>query len=115
VEHARHDGLADERPHRTEVARGGQVDGRAQQRAPDHRVPLDQAGQLVRVEPLEPRPQRDVGVVLLLRLERDQVLDHVDRGPPLAAEQELPLEQRPVQCSGVQAATAPASSANTST
>ena len=85
------------RPQRQAVPGGDQVDGRALQRDPD-RAPVGQRrAQLGRVEAVQPRPQPDVRVLRLLRLQADQVLDGVQRRSPDPAQQQLPVQQRPVE------------------
>jgi hypothetical protein len=91
----------DYRPHqgaeREAVAGAHQVDGVAHERD-SHRAPLqDKAGELVGVESLKPRPQADVGRVGRLGLHADEVLDHLQGGQRLAAQQQLPFEQRAVE------------------
>ena len=57
-----------------------------------HDGPLvHQSAELVRVEALDARPQADVRRLGDLALHPDEVLDHVQRRPALAAEQELPV------------------------
>jgi hypothetical protein len=51
-------------------------------RRPHHRRPHclslgDQVGQLLRLEPVEPRPQGDVGIAWYLRLHADEMLDRL--------------------------------------
>jgi hypothetical protein len=69
----------------------------AHQRAPHGPPLLDQFGQLVVPESFNTRPQTDVGRRGHLRLHADEVLDGVGGGFAPPAEQQLPLEQRPVE------------------
>ncbi len=59
-----------------------------------HRAPIqDQAGELVGVERLKPRPQADVVRVGGLGLHADEVLDRLQGGQPLATQQHLRLQR----------------------
>ena len=55
------------------------------------------ADQFGGVEVAQPRPQPDVRLERLLRLQSDEVLDGLDGGHGVAIEQELAGQQRPVQ------------------
>ena len=57
----------------------------------------DQAGQLVGVEVLKPRPQADVGRGGGLSLHADEVLDRLFGGEALASQQHLPLQRGAVE------------------
>jgi hypothetical protein len=60
--------------------------------------PLEQElGELLGPEPLEPRPQRRVGIQRHLSLKPDQVLDGVLRRQIRATEQELALQGGAIQ------------------
>jgi hypothetical protein len=73
------------------------VDRGALQRDPD-RVPVrDRRGQLGRIEAGDPVPERHVRVHRLLRLQADQVLDHLQRRPAYPLEKELAPQQGTVQ------------------
>ena len=56
--------------------------------------------QLGRVEPLQPRREGEVGREILLCLQADQVLDHLERGHRGALQQVLPRQQRAVEVAG---------------
>ncbi len=92
VEHRLH-----ERSQQEAVVGGDEVD-----RGPHHHDAHDlaveeQLPQLVGLEPVEARPQRQVGVLRHLGLQADEVLDGVEDGPVRAPEQELAFERRPVE------------------
>jgi hypothetical protein len=73
------------------------VDRRPHQRCP-HCLSLgDQVRQLLRLEPVEPRPQGDVRIAWHLRLHTDEMLDRLGDRPLLAAQQELSCQQRAVE------------------
>ncbi len=86
-----------QRLERERVPDRGQVDRPAHEPEPDDLPLLEQPPELIRVEALEPRPEPDVRRHDLLRLEPDEVLDHVVHRHVGAAEQVLPLQQRAVQ------------------
>jgi hypothetical protein len=63
----------------------------------DRLPPCDQIAQLLGPETFDARPERDIRVLGHLRLEADELLDHVDRPRARALEQALTPEQRAVQ------------------
>jgi hypothetical protein len=50
----------------------------------------DQPRQLIRLEPVEPRPERDVGIARHLRLHADEILDRPRYGSFFTPQEELP-------------------------
>jgi hypothetical protein len=63
-----------------------------------HGLPaLDQGAEDVRIERVEPRPEARVGRERDLRLHADEVLDGGRGRERMPAQEELALEQRPVQ------------------
>ena len=85
------------RPQGEAVPVGDEVDRPAHERHPHRLAALDQALELLRPEALDARPERDVGVARLLRLQADQVLDHLGGRPFRPPEQSLALQQGPVE------------------
>ena len=79
------------------VACGDEVDRPAHERQPHGLARLEQPLQLLGAEALEPRPERDVRILRLLRLQADEVLDRLGGRPLHPPEQELPLQQGPIQ------------------
>ena len=79
------------------VAPGDQVDGGAHERHPYRLASLDQPGQLRWLQPLEARPQADVGRDRHLRLQPHQVLDRCRRGHGAPLQQQLAGQQRAVE------------------
>jgi len=96
VERAGEDRL-DDRAQGQAVARGEQVDCRAHHRDPDGLPVADQRRQLVRVEAVQPRPERHVRRLRQLRLQADHVLDRLRRRHLHPAQQQLAMQQRAVQ------------------
>jgi hypothetical protein len=86
-----------QRPQREAVPRGDQVHRAAHEQGPHHPPGLQQLDQLARVEPGQPRPQSDVGLLRLLRLQADEVRDRVEGRHRSALEEQLTREQRPIQ------------------
>jgi hypothetical protein len=72
------------------------MDGGPHERAADDLPFAKQAAQLPRFEVLQPGPQPDIGVARLLGLHTNEVLDHLQGGPPDPPQQQLPFEQRTV-------------------
>ena len=92
IEHRLH-----ERADGEAVGGGDQVD-RAAHHDDAHHLAIDQQPfQRRRVETDEARPQGDVGVARLLRLEADEMVDSVERGHVVALEQQLTGERRPAE------------------
>ena len=69
---------------------------------PDGLAPHDQAAEDVGVEVGQARPQPDVRRVRALCLHPDQVLDGLERGEPLAVEEQLAGERGAVERPGVE-------------
>ena len=87
----------DHGPHGERVARRHEMDRSAHQPRADGTAIGDELRELVSAEADETRPQRDVRVGRHLRLHADEVFDRALRGHLRAAQQELPLEQRPIE------------------
>jgi hypothetical protein len=87
----------DEGPKLEAVRRGHEVDRRAHEDDADGAPFLQEPGEHVRIEPLEPRPQADVWGLRRLRLHADEVVERLGGRDPRALEQELPGEERAVQ------------------
>jgi hypothetical protein len=86
-----------QRPEQQRVAHRHEVHRAAHQRH-SHRLAVgEHAAELVRVEALEPRPQPVVGRRHRLRLQPHEVPDRVAHGDVDPPQQELALEQCPVQ------------------
>ncbi len=79
------------------VVAGEQVDRAAHHQQPDQGLVLEPAGDVVRVEVGEPRRQREVRRQVVLGLQPDQVLRHLDGRGVDAFEQVLAVQQGPVQ------------------
>ena len=60
-------------------------------------APRERLRQLVALEALEPRPEREVRARRRLRLQAAEPLDRLHRAQRLPLEQELPLEQGAVE------------------
>jgi hypothetical protein len=73
------------------------VDGGAHERALDRAPALEGTRQLGEGEPLEPRPQRDVGRRRVLRLQPADLLERACERQPRALKQKLAREERAVQ------------------
>ena len=70
---------------------------------PDQRPVLEPAGHGVRVEVVEPRGEREVRREVLLRLQPDEVADHLVRARRACGEQVLAVQQGPVELAAGQA------------
>ena len=90
------DGLH-ERTQQEAVVGGDEVNRPAHDTDAHHLPALEQLGQRLRPEPLEPRPEPGVRVVRNLRLHADEVLHRRERRQLIPLEQELPRERRAVQ------------------
>ena len=86
-----------EGPQRERVGRGHEVDRPAHDPRANDRPVEEQLPELVGIEVDEARPQRDVGIRRLLRLESDEMLNHVDRRHRDPLEQELAGERGPIE------------------
>lgn len=64
---------------------------------PDRPSPLDGVAQLRWVEPLDPRPQADIGIDRLLCLHADEVLEDIECGAIDALQEQLSGEKCPVE------------------
>ena len=84
------------------VVGGDEVDRPAHDDDADDGAVEQQLRQRARVEPVEARPQADVRVLRLLRLQPDEVGDDVERRTIDALEQQLPRQRGSVQGSGRQ-------------
>ena len=60
-------------------------------------APRERLRQLVTLEPVEPRPEGEIGNRRRLRLQAAEPLDRLDGAQRLPLEQELPLEQGAVE------------------
>ena len=81
-----------------EAVGGGDEVERAAHDADSHRLAGEQRRlELRRLEALDPRAERDVVVARHLRLQADEVVDHVERRPFDPLEQELTRERRAIQ------------------
>jgi hypothetical protein len=90
------------RSQREGVVGGEHVDGAAQGEEP-HRLPSgERAGQLLGVEAVEAGREGEVRRQVLLRLQADEVLDHLQRRDRRAREQVLAQQQRPVEVPAAQ-------------
>jgi hypothetical protein len=94
------DHRSDHRPDAETVARAHKVQRRAHQRDANRRTILDQRREVVRLEPGDAGPQRDVRRFRDLRLDADEMLDRVEDPDPDALLQRLALEQRAIESSG---------------
>ena len=87
----------EQRTQRERVPRRDEVERGAEQAHP-HRATVDEwLDQPFRAEPIQARPQRDVGVAGHLSLQADQALDGVGDRDPAPPEQHLTFEQGSVQ------------------
>ena len=86
-----------ERPDRKAVRCRQQMDRAAQCRRTHDAALGEKSIELIRIEPLEPRPQRDMRVGRHLRLQPDEVLDRRERVEPGPGEQQLAGERGAVQ------------------
>ena len=84
------------------VRRRDEMEGAADGAHPHGLAALDEPAQLQRIEGLDARPERDIRVDRLLRLEADEPLDDLARRSALAGQQALPRQQRPVEGALVQ-------------
>jgi hypothetical protein len=94
-----------ERPQPEDVVGGDEVDRRAHDPGADRPTLQQQRREVLWVEPLEPRPEPDVGRERRLRLEADQVLDGVGGRGRLGGsslEEPLPREQRAIERSVIE-------------
>ncbi len=73
------------------------MDRLAHERGLDHRAPLERAGEVVAPEPLEARPEPDVGVRRVLILDAADPLERARNREARAFEKQLAREQRAVQ------------------
>ena len=89
--------LAHRRVQVREVARRDQVHRRPHQQRLDHVSPAQRPLERPALEAVEPRPQREVRRRGQLRLQPGEPLDRSDGREPLAAQQQLPQQRRPVQ------------------
>jgi hypothetical protein len=92
----------EQRAHGEVVARRGQVQGSAQEPAADRLAAREEVVELGGIEVPQPRPQAEVRRGRLLRLHRHEVLDRRGSRAPLAAQQELALQQRAVERAAVE-------------
>ena len=90
------------RPQGKAVPVGDKVDCPAHERHPHRLAAFDEALELLRPEALDARPERDVGIARLLRLEADQVLDDLGGRPFRPPEQSLAFQQGPVELASSQ-------------
>ena len=101
VQHALDDRLH-ERTQGEGVVRRHQVQRPAEQGHAD-RAPLgERLGQPLGAEPIQARPQRDVGISRHLRLHADEPFDRVERVDPAPSEQHLAFEQRAVERAAIE-------------
>ena len=101
-EAALRDDLQD-RPQCQPVVGREQVDGRAHHcRRPNGQARLDQPGELLGPEPVDPAPEGHIRIGRHLRLHADELLDDRLGRHRHAAEQELAIEERPVERSPAQ-------------
>ena len=87
----------DERAEADRVSRRHEVQRPAEQGHPDGAALLQRVRQGLGAERLDPRPQRDVRIARHLRLERDEPLHRLERRHPPTPQEQLALEQGPVQ------------------
>src|SRR4051794_41173998 len=90
------------RPQCEGVLGADEVDRGALEGDADDAPVLDGGREAPRVERVDPAPEAGVGVERLLRLEPDEVLDHVDRIARLALQQELAGEKGTVEFLGTE-------------
>ncbi len=101
VERALDDGLH-ERTQGEGVVRRHQVQRPAEQGHPDRAPIAERLGQPLGAEPIQTRPQRDVGISRHLRLHADEPFDRVQRLDPAPTEQHLAFEQRAVERAAIE-------------
>ncbi len=65
------------REKREVIRRGHQVDGASHQRCPHRRTILQHLAQLIVPESIDPAPQREIGILHLLRLQPGQGRQHI--------------------------------------
>ena len=83
------------------VARGREMERAAVQPAAHGGAVVEQVGHRRGVERLEPRPQAEVGRLRLLGLHDEEVADRLERRAPVAAQQQLALQQGTVESSAI--------------
>ncbi len=86
-----------EGPQQQAVRGRDEIDRRPHDVGPPDPALVEQGRQRLRPEPVEPGPQRRVGVVRHLRLQADQVPDGGERLHVGPLQEQLPRERRPVQ------------------
>ena len=86
------------RPQLQAVTVADEMDRGPLQRHAHDAAARQQLGQLVALKCLQPRPERDVRHLRLLRLEADEVFDHLQGRAPLPAQEELAFQQRAIEC-----------------
>jgi hypothetical protein len=92
----------DQRSDRREVVGCGDVQRAAHQRAARQAEILQQCGQVLRREGLQPGPEREIRRRGGLGLQGDQPLERLGHGKIGAAQEVLPRQQRPVQRPSIQ-------------